>query len=66
MRLPTKPISDLDRYPRKFISPIQLATYFGISRRTVYYHIAKGALQVVRRGGVVRIHVDEAKRYVST
>lgn len=65
MRPRTEPIADIDTYPKKYISPIQLAMIFNINRRTVYKHIEKGALRVVRRCGVVRIHIDEARRYLS-
>lgn len=65
MRPATKPITDLDHYPKKFITPIQLAMYLGVGRRTIYHHIDKGALRVVKRVGVIRIPIEEARRYVS-
>ena len=61
---PTKPIHDLNAYPKKYLSPMQLANYIGVTRRTIYHHIEKGALRAVHRLGVVRIHVDEARRYL--
>jgi len=60
-RTPT--VADLATYPGKFVSPMQLAVYFGVSRRTIYHHIDKGALAVVRRHGVLRVTIDEARRY---
>lgn len=59
-----EPIKDLQTYPKKYVSPMQLAEYIGVTRRTIYHHIEKGALGAVRRMGVVRIHVAEARRYL--
>lgn len=60
----TPPVTDdLAHYPRKFIAPGQLARYLNVSRRTIYHHIEKGALSVRKIGGVVRIPIDEARRY---
>lgn len=59
-------IADLTTYRGRFVSPLQLAEYVGITRRTIYHHIEKGALQVVRPGGKcgsLRIRIDEARRY---
>lgn len=63
-RPPTPVVADLTTYPRKFLSPIQLACYIGVSRRTIYHHIDKGALRARRIGGVLRIHITEARKYV--
>lgn len=60
----TEPIDDLARCPRKLITPIQLALYAGVTRRTIYHHIEKGALKVRHVGGVIRIHITEARKYV--
>ena len=58
------PIIDLSSYERKYLSPIQLAEYAGVTRRTIYNHLDKGALRAVKVGGVLRIHVAEARRYL--
>ena len=56
-------IDDIETYPEKFVAPMQLARYFHVPRSTLYYHIRIGALVVVRRGGVLRVPIDEARRY---
>lgn len=48
---------------RKPVSLIQLADFMGVTRRTLYTHIEKGALKVVKRGGVIRVTPNEARRY---
>lgn len=60
----TPAIPDLATYPKKFVSPQQLADYCGVSRRTIYHHIEKGALPTRRIGGVLRIHISIAREYV--
>ncbi len=47
----------------KPVSLIQLADYIGVTRRTLYTHVEKGALRVVKRGGVIRVTPREARRY---
>lgn len=59
----TVPVDDLETHPKKFVSVIQLAGYLSVSRRTLYYHINKGALRAVKRVGVIRIPIEEARRY---
>ncbi len=56
------PIDDLLHHTKP-VSLIQLATYLGITRRTLYTHVEKGALKVVKRGGVIRVTPREARRY---
>ncbi len=59
-----QPIDDDDLATRKKpVSLIQLAGYVGVTRRTLYTHVEKGALKVVRRGGVLRVTAKEARRY---
>lgn len=58
-----EPIRDLRTYPKKYVSLLQLAEYFGITRRTIYHHVDKGALRVVKRGGVIRVRIEEACNY---
>jgi transcriptional antiterminator len=48
---------------RKPVSLIQLADYVGVTRRTLYTHIEKGALKVVQHLGVIRVTAREARRY---
>jgi excisionase family DNA binding protein len=59
----TQKIRDLATYPYRFVTPMQLAAYVGVSRRTIYHHIDKGALAAVKIGGAVRIALAEAQRY---
>lgn len=58
-----QPIPDLRTYPKKFVTPAQLADYLCVTRQTIYYHIAKGALPARRIGRVVRILKKEALLY---
>ena len=50
---------------RKFVTVSELAGYWRVSERTVYRHILKGALPVVRIGpfGRLRIRTRDALRY---
>lgn len=57
------PIDDLATYSKKYVTPAQLAAYVGITRRTIYHHIDKGALRVVHIGGVIRIRIRDARTY---
>ena len=59
----TIPIADLTTYRGKYLSPIQLALYVGVTRRTIYTHIDKGALRATKIGGVVRIRLVDALIY---
>lgn len=63
----TKPITDLSTYRGTYISPIQLANYVGVTRRTIYTHIEKGALRARKIGkgvrAAVRIHIRDARVY---
>lgn len=59
----TSLIADLATYRRKFVTPIQLAAYVGVTRRTIYHHIEKGALRAVKRGGALRIPIRDARDY---
>ena len=54
-------IDDLATYAKP-LSLIQLADYIGVTRRTLYTHVEKGALKVVKRGGVIRVTPGEARR----
>jgi len=59
-----EPIGDLSTYPGKYVTFAQLADYVGITRRTIYNHLNKGAIRARRVGGVLRIPIDEARAYV--
>ena len=56
-------IQDLKSYPKKFLAPVQLAVHMGISRRTIYHHIEKGALPIHHVGGLIRIRKHDALVY---
>lgn len=60
---PRTPAVDLLTTTRRYITLQQLAEYMDIARRTLYYHVEKGALPVVRRRGVLRIKIDDAREY---
>jgi excisionase family DNA binding protein len=62
--MPHEPIGDLRTCSRRYLSPLQLAEYAGVARRTIYHHIDKGALRAVKVGGVLRIPIREARRYM--
>lgn len=57
------PIADLATYPGRYVRPAALALYLGLPRRTIYHHIEKGALTVVKRGGVILIKKAVAQAY---
>jgi excisionase family DNA binding protein len=56
-------ITDLATHPAHFISIPELADYLGVSRRSLYHQIDKGALAAVRMGGVLRMRTSEVRRY---
>ena len=45
------------------ISPSRLAAYWGVSVRTIYRDIHKGALPAFRVGGQLRIRMTDARQY---
>jgi len=46
------------------VSPARLAAYWGVSVRTIYRDVRKGALPAFRLpGGDIRIRVRDARRY---
>jgi hypothetical protein len=53
MRQPHEKIEDLTRYRGTHLSLIQLSEAINVPRRTLYYHVEKGALKVVKRLGVI-------------
>ena len=57
---------DLALETRRFIKVQELAECCGVTPKTVYRHIEKGALKAVYIGpfDVVRIPIEEARRYV--
>lgn len=60
-RLPE--IESLATHRGKFVRPLQLSRYTGISIRTIYHHIDKGALLAVRRRGILVIRIEIARKY---
>lgn len=57
-------IIDLDSHPHPHVTVEDLARYWGVSTRTVYRDIDKGALKVLRLpGGNIRIRTKDAREY---
>ena len=54
-------ITDLSTHPSAYVHPAELADYLGMSRRTVYYWIAKGAIVAVKVSGTLLIPIAEAR-----
>jgi excisionase family DNA binding protein len=54
-------IPDLRTTTQRFISPLALADYLCISRRTVYLHIETGKIDAVKVGGQWRIPIQSAR-----
>lgn len=59
----TSVIDDLKTEQRKFVSVQELAEYWGVSTKTLYRHIDKGALAAEKIGGCVRIPIAAARSY---
>lgn len=62
---PLPPITSLATHRGKFVRPRQLALYLGIPERTLRYHITKGALPAVHRGGSIMIRIEAAREYAA-
>ena len=62
---PSPRILDLATHREPHITVEQLAEFWGVSPRTLYRHIEKGALRVVYIGPFrrIRIPIQEARRY---
>ena len=60
------PAIDLTTTTRKYISVEEFAQAVSVKARTVYYWIDKGALPAIRMGKVIRIKVEEARKFSST
>ena len=58
-------VQDLTSHPVKFVTVSEVAHYWHVSERTIYRHILKGALPVVRIGpfGRLRIRTGDALNY---
>lgn len=54
-------IQSLDSHPKKYVSPEELAEYFGVPRRTIYHWVDKGALPAKKVCGLLRITVVSAR-----
>lgn len=63
---PRIPLTDLNKFPLKYVRLQALSEYCDIPLRTIYYHVDIGALHAVKIGGVLRVPIDDAKAYVST
>ncbi len=59
------PIVSLASWPKKFVTPLQLARYTGVPIRTVYYHIELGVIATVVRVRRRLITVAEAAKYAA-
>lgn len=60
-----EPITDLDSYPKKLLTLEAYADYLQVSTHTLYRHIDKGSLFAVKVGGLLRIPIEEARRFAS-
>lgn len=58
-------IEDIDTHRTKHVTLPELAAYIGVTTRSLYHQIDKGALIAVRIGGVIRVKTTEARRYCS-
>ena len=56
-------IESLATWPKRFVTPLQLARYTGVPIRTVYYHINLGVIATVIRIRRRLITVPEAAKY---
>lgn len=58
-------IADLKTHPKAFVNIEEYAEYLEVSPRTVYHNIEKGALAAVKVGGLLKIPIEEARRFAS-
>ena len=58
-------IIDLRTHPAPYVTVAELAAYWGVSERTIYRDLDKGALRFVRVGssGIIRIPIAAARGY---
>jgi excisionase family DNA binding protein len=57
-------IDDLATHQAKHVTVEELAAYWSVSAKTIYRHIDKGALDVLKLpGGTIRIPIENARRY---
>lgn len=57
-------ILDLSTHQAKHVTVQELAEYWNVTPKTIYRHVDKGALQVLRLpGGDIRIPIEEARAY---
>ena len=57
-------IMDLDTHQSKHVTVNELAEYWNVTPKTIYRHIDKGALAMLRLpGGDIRIPIAEARTY---
>jgi excisionase family DNA binding protein len=58
-------IKDISTHPKAFVTLEAFADYLEVSPRTLYHNIDKGALKAVKVGGLLRIPIEEARKYCS-
>lgn len=62
--IPPLSLEQRERDVEPAVSPSRLASFWGVSTRTVYRDIAKGALPAYRLpSGTIRIRTADARRY---
>jgi len=49
---------------KKLLRPDEVASYFSVSKRTVYYWIQTGQLEAQKVNGTIRIHRDAIGRMI--
>jgi excisionase family DNA binding protein len=55
---------DLRTTTRPYVSPLALAEFLDVSRRSIYHFVEKGALPAIRVGRQLRIPTDAARQFV--
>lgn len=60
---PDRRIVDLATHLESFVTVDELAAYWRVSRDVIYRDIDKGALIAWRVGRLIRIRLDDARRY---
>ncbi|MBP7568794.1 MAG: helix-turn-helix domain-containing protein [Acidobacteria bacterium] len=56
-------IKDLATHKETHVTAVELAEYWRVCVRTVYYQVEKGALRATRVGRQLRIRTDDARAY---
>lgn len=58
-------IDNLATHPKRFVTPKEYAEYLGLHWRTIYGYVARGQLRAIRVGSVIKIPIEEARRFAS-